>query len=132
MLSMRGWRRFIIYFACIYFFASKEFLVRANEVPFLDVENDSEALVLKVLGSPEKSQRIEFKSDYSPWAILTSDTGKNEWSFPISNSDQRRLFRVVESVRPRIVSHRSWKRSIDFPDEPFLSGYLGESFEVVK
>ena len=132
MLSMRGWRHFIIYFACIYFFASKEFSVRANEVPFLDVENDSEALVLKVSGRPEKSQRIEFKSDYSPWAILTSYTGKNEWSFPISNSDQRRLFRVVESVRPRIISHSSWKRNVDFPDEPFLSGNLGESFEVVK
>ncbi|MEE3177964.1 MAG: hypothetical protein VX269_11470, partial [Verrucomicrobiota bacterium] len=69
MLSMRGWIHFIIYFPCIYFFASKELSVRANEVPFLDVENDSETLVLKVLGSPEKSQRIEFKSDYSPWAI---------------------------------------------------------------
>ena len=124
--------RFIIYFSCIYFFGFKELPVRANEVPFLDVENDSETLVLKVSGSSEKSQRIEFKSDYSPWAILTSDTGKDEWSFPISNFDQRRLFRVVESVRPRIFSHSSWKPSIDFPDEPFLSENLGESFEVVK
>ncbi len=129
---MRGWRHFIICFPCIYFFSSKDLLVRADEVPFLDVENGSKALVLKVLGSSEKSQRIEFKSDYNPWTLLTSDSGKNEWSFPVPNSDQRRLFRVVESVRPRIVSHSSWKGSIDFPDEPFLSENLGESFEVVK
>ena len=38
----------------------------------------------------------------------------------------------MESVRPRIVSHSSWKGSIDFPDEPFLSENLGESFEIVK
>ena len=50
MLSIRGWIHFIIYFPCIYFFASKELSVRANEVPFLDVENDSEAFFLKVLG----------------------------------------------------------------------------------
>ena len=123
---------FIICFCSIYFFGFKELSVRANEIPFLDVESDSETFVLKVFGSPEKSQRIEFKNDHSPWAILTSDAGKDAWSFPISNFNQRRLFRVVESVRPRIFSHSSWKPSLDFPEEPFLSENLGESFEVVK
>ncbi|MEE2968427.1 MAG: PEP/pyruvate-binding domain-containing protein [Verrucomicrobiota bacterium] len=123
---------FIICFCSIYFFGFKELSVRANEIPFLDVESDSETFVLKVFGSPEKSQRIEFKNDHSPWAILASDAGKDAWSFPISNFNQRRLFRVVESVRPRIFSHSSWKPSLDFPEEPFLSENLGESFEVVK
>ena len=94
--------------------------------------NNAGSLELKVVGDSQKSQRIEFKSDYSPWALLTSDTGKSEWNFPISSSDQRRLFRVVESVRPRNFNHSSWKGNLDFPEEPFLSENLGESFEVVK
>ena len=105
---------------------------RADQIPFLDVINNAGSLELKVVGDSQKSQRIEYKSDYGPWAILTSDTGKNNWSFPISNSTQRRLFRVVESVRPRIFNHSSWKANLNFPDEPFLSKNLGESFEVVK
>ena len=82
--------------------------LRQNQIPFLDVINNAGSLELKVVGDSQKSQRIEYKSDYGPWAILTSDTGKNDWSFPISNSNQRRLFRVVESVRPRIFNHSSF------------------------
>ena len=67
---------------------------RADQIPILDVINNAGSLELKVVGDSQKS-RIEYKSDYGPWAILTSDTGKNDWSFPISNSNQRRLFRVV-------------------------------------
>ena len=38
----------------------------------------------------------------------------------------------MESVRPRNFNHSSWKGDLDFPEEPFLSENLGESFEVVK
>ena len=124
--------RFLIILSVLICFGVLQQITIADQNPTLDVINDSDSLNLKVVGDSQKSQRIEFKSDYSPWALLTSDTGKSEWNYPISSSDQRRLFRVVESVRPRNFNHSSWKGNLDFPEEPFLSGNLGESFEVVR
>ena len=124
--------RFLIILSVLICFGVLQQITIADQNPTLDVINDSDSLNLKVVGDSQKSQRIEFKSDYSPWALLTSDTGKSEWNFPISSSDQRRIFRVVESVRPRNFNHSSWKGNLDFPEEPFLSGNLGESFEVVR
>ena len=124
--------RFLIILSVLICFGVLQQITIADQNLTLKVINDSDSLNLKVIGDSQKSQRIEFKSDYSPWALLTSDTGKSEWNFPISSSDQRRLFRVVESVRPRNFNHSSWKGNLDFPEEPFLSENLGESFEVVR
>ena len=124
-----------IHFLVIGLFSVFKFLqfeVQADEGPTIDVIDDSEFLGLKVTGDSQKSQRIEYKSGYGPWAILSSETGKNEWGFPITTSEGKRIYRVTESVRPRIFNHSSWKPNIDFPDEPFLSKNLGESFEIVK
>ena len=124
-----------IHFLVIGLFSVFKFLqfeVQADEGPTIEVIDDSEFLGLKVTGDSQKSQRIEYKSGYGPWAILASETGKNEWGFPITTSEGRRIYRVTESVRPGIFNHSSWKPNIDFPDEPFLSKNLGESFEIVK
>ena len=109
-----------------------QFEARADDGLTIDVIDDSEFLGLKVTGDSQKSQRIEFNGGHGPWAIMASETGKEEWSFPITTSEGRRIYRVTESVRPRIFNHSSWKPTIEFPDEPFLSKNLGESFEVVK
>ena len=100
--------------------------------PALDFSYSDEGLTLQISGTPSRSQRVEFNDGSGPWGIAAARKGSPQWDVPAEMPSVSRLFRVVESIPPVIAPNKSWKDELTLPEEPFLSGNLGESFVTVK